>query len=333
MSSGDTIVLRGKIDAQQLRNRSFSNAVTIDAKSASFNGQLIISNVNNLKILGGTFGSSVATWQESGSVNIYGGSNINFVGPKVTGNGGSTARGLRFTDTVGASVENGIFTGLRLGVAMTNVTNGKLLNNTVNKATSDGFNIVGSHGVIASNNVCQGTTIFLGAHADCIQMWSLAGTPVQSDITIVGNSAYGNTQGFTSFDPARGGGLRINISDNRVETSMPQGIACYNCVDSIFSNNLLITMAGSRFRTTMNIIGGHDNTISGNTIRGQQFTGLLDEVETDAGFYPDYGPASYDRLISSVPEPRVWSQFIAGFAIIGGVTRRRRVPGRFRLAV
>ena len=43
---------------------------------------------------------------------------------------------------------------------------------------------------------------------------------------------------------------------NRVDTSLPQGIACYGCVDSIITDNVLTTLPGSRFRTYLRVIGG-----------------------------------------------------------------------------
>ena len=55
------------------------------------------------------------------------------------------------------------------------------------------------------------------------------------------------------------------MSRNRVETTMPQGVACYRCVDSIFTDNLMITAPGANHMTRMNIIGGSNNIIRGNT--------------------------------------------------------------------
>lgn len=360
VKAGDTIVLRGAVNAQLLRDRSFSKPVTINASGAVFNGKLVIQDVDNLRVVGVKMGSSKSNWQAGGSANVYGGSNISFINPVITADGSGRARGISFRDVNGVNVEGGTFTGLRMGVGMNSVTNATLTRNKINGATSDGFNIVSSHNVTATQNVCRGTNMSAGAHPDCMQLWSLEGSPAQSDIKLINNQAYGHTQGFTSFDPSRGGGLRIQMSDNRVETTMPQGVACYNCVDSIFTNNLLITAPGARFMTNMNIVGGSNNTIFGNTLGARPtqtafsamsaFDTAYDEmfaaetyedlVALEAGWdystdftsdwefsdldYAGLEAAKLGLAMAGVPEPGVWAQLIAGFALVGAATRRRR---------
>lgn len=53
---------------------------------------------------------------------------------------------------------------------------------------------------------------------------------------------------------------------NIVNTSFPQGIACYECYSSIFTDNVLTTLPGSSYRTSMNIVGGGHNIISNNVV-------------------------------------------------------------------
>lgn len=329
VSAGDTIILRGSISQTQLKNRSFSRAVTINASKAVFTGKLMIDDVQNLRIIGGTWGAANASWQGGGSAIVNRGSNIEFVRPTVIGNGSDNARGIRFTGTAGASVSGGSFTRLSQAVGVNGVTNSSFTSNRITNATSDGFNIVNSHFVTVSGNICSGTNPHAGAHPDCVQLWSLAGQPVQSDIRILNNKAYGATQGFTSFDAARGGGLRIEMSGNFANISYPQGIACYACVDSIFRDNRLVTAPGARYQTRMNIVGGYNNIIEGNIL------GLRPGANSFAYEYADlgmpYGEDSFasskfsedNFAIASVPEPMTWLQLITGFALIGVFTRRR----------
>ena len=105
-----------------------------------------------------------------------------------------------------------------------------------------------------------------GAHPDCIQIVERAGQPMQSDISLLNNEALAITQGFTSFDPSAASGIRISIIGNRVETSMPQGIACYGCFDSIITDNVLITLPGSKWRTFLRVPGGANNIVENNSI-------------------------------------------------------------------
>lgn len=311
-AAGDKIVLSGSFGLTVLDKRNFARALTIDATAATFNGTLSIRNVSGLSFIGGHFGSTTAPYQTFASVFVSNSSQINFTKPIVIGDAGGRGSGFGFYAVNDMTVTGGSFTGLKRAIGLHNVTNGVLSNNLIKKSTSEGFNIVSSHGVTASGNTCTGTTPFAGAHPDCIQLWSLAGEPVQSDIRLIGNKAYGATQGFTSFDPLRGGGLRITMSNNYANVLFPLGIACYACVDSVFTNNVMVTAPGARYRTRMAIVGGSNNIISGNVL----------------GAYPPPVPKVMARSLfavsaAAVPEPMIWAQLIAGFGIVGAIARRR----------
>lgn len=329
VSSGDTIILRGEIPKIQLKNRSFTSAVTINASKAVFTGKLMIDDVDNLRIVGGTFGSSTSSWQDGGMAAINNGSYIQFSRPKMIGNGLGASRGINFKNTASASVTNGNFTGLSVAVGVNGVSNSNFSNNRIVDSTSDGFNIVNSHFVTVSGNICSGTRPSAGAHPDCVQLWSLAGQPVQSDIRILNNKAYGATQGFTSFDSARGGGLRIEISNNLANVSYAQGVACYACVDSIFRDNRLITAPGAKHRTNLNIVGGRNNIVEGNTLglrpSGNTFTYDYLELEAFTGdsMFESSKIGDSPFAAASVPEPEAWLQLLTGFALIGFFSRKR----------
>lgn len=340
VQGGDRIIVTGSFAAMQLRDRSFATPITIDARHASFTDSVQLKDVSGVNFSYGRFGSATTPTRSYQAVLIGGGSNINFSHATFIGNG--DGMGLTFTNTDNINVSSSTFTSLRRGLAFTGVTNGVMTHNQFLKSSSDGAAIVDSHFVTASQNLCSGTSPAAGAHPDCIQLWSLAGHPVQSDITISDNTARGATQGFTSFDPNRGGGLRIDMLRNRVDTSYPQGIACYGCVDSLFADNVLTTLPGSRFRTSMNIVGGGNNVLRNNSIEayirrktpgsttGPTSDMVFDDLaETGGGFF-DTGasPLSAAELarfaVSGVPEPSVWLQLMAGMLAIGAVTRRRR---------
>ncbi len=321
-SAGDRIILRGAFGRTALQRRSFSKRVTIDASRAVFNGRLKIDDVHNLQIVGGTFGSKSAKWQGGGSAVVSRGSEIRFLRPTIIGNGKGTARGIFMRETDGASIMGGQFTGLRVAAVLSGTTDGLISNNRVLASTSDGFNIVNSHAVTVTRNSCTGGRPSPGAHPDCVQLWSLAGQPVQSDIRILDNRAVGATQGFTSFDPHRGGGLRIVMSGNFAETSHPQGIACYACVDSIFTGNTLRTAAGARFVTRMSIVGGGNNVIRDNDIGGRPPSGSrssFSDIALQQSGLDGFGVG----VQAAVPEPMTWVQLLIGFGLTGLLARRR----------
>ena len=227
------------------------------------------------------------------------------------------------------------FNGLQVAMVFGTVTHGIASHNAVTGAGSDGIDIANSHFVTAANNVCSGSVPTPGAHPDCIQLWSVTGNPLQSDITVKNNSATGATQGFTAFN-SMGGELRVQITGNSIDGSFPQGIACYSCVDSNISYNKLVTLPGAAHLTNLNIIGGSGNTVLGNIITpyaGPQVKTnvALASLELTDGDMANFGPPDLATLVgpmvagsaATVPEPASWMMLISGFFAIGLVRRRR----------
>lgn len=314
---GDTLRLVGAFGLTRLLNKSFNHVVTLDASRATFTNTLDISNVDNLKVSGGRWDVTAGSAYGKGIV-VYGGSNIWLDRDSITG--AADEHGVNFQGTSGATVTNGVFNGLRAGVVFGAVTNGTVSRNKIYGSASDGIDIADSHFVTANLNSCASGVPGPSAHPDCIQLWSIDGHPVQSDINITYNSASGPTQGFTSFS-AGGGGLRIQITHNTVMTSYPQGVACYECVDSIIAYNTLSTMIGAKYMTNLNVYGGSGNTVRGNVIKpyAHPSSGMPLSAGLEDGTFVDGGLSG-----ATVPEPSSWALLIVGFGVIG---LRRRAAG------
>ena len=336
--AGDTINLFGNFGKMGLTDRSFATPLIINARNARFKGTLDVSNVRGLAFTGGTFGSTTKTWQNAGTIRVEDSSNIVFTSLKMIGDGKGKARGITFRDSDNVGLYDSTFNGFRSAAGVNNVTQGRISGNRVTASTSDGFNIVNSHFITASNNICSGGKPSFGAHPDCIQLWSIYGEPVQSDIRLLNNKAYGHTQGFTSFDPARGGGLRIEMSGNYVSSTLPQGIACYACVDSRFTNNVLVSARGASYQTRLNVIGGSNNYISNNNIGPRPVVNRSIFADTDlemsgSAFEAFDSPVSRisdfagSEAMASVPEVATWAQMLFGFGLTGALLRRRQLAG------
>ena len=333
---GDTIRLSGSFGQTNMSNRTFATTLTIDARAATFTGTLSFNSVGNIRLIGGHYGSATDALQ---GIRVMTSDQVQISSPTVVGNH-QGSHGIDIASSTHVSVDGGSFTDLRAAVTFTRVTFGRLSGNKSLASSSDGFDIAGSHKITVTGNTCSGTAILAGNHPDCVQLWSLPGEPRNSDITISNNTAIGATQGFTSFDPDAGGGVRIAMTGNRVDTSYPQGIACYACDDSIFTGNILTTQPGSSFRTGINIVGGNRNTISGNSVQAYVRAGNSAALGSALGFGEtsalvdiaveplDQGEliplATGAALTGEVPEPGVWALLIAGFALTGAGMRRRR---------
>ena len=335
--SGDTLKLIGTFGATKLSNQNFSKLVTLDATKATFTGTLQLSNVTNVKLSGGIF-SLAGDGLYTKAALVNGGSNIWFDRTIFAGDAGEY--GVWFNGTSGAKVSGGQFTGLRSGIVFSSVTNGLATKNKITAAASDGIDIANSHEVVASYNSCSATNPGPGVHADCIQLWSIAGNPLQSDITVNRNTATGQTQGFTSFQNG-GGGLRIHITNNIVHTSYSQGIACYDCIDSDISNNHVSTIPGSAHKTNLSVLGGSNNTVMGNIV--DPFTPVQMPVGHSAalGNLSQY-PNGIDDSVSgsqlalfterdaTIPEPSTWAMLLIGFAATALAGRRHARSTRLR---
>lgn len=331
--AGDTLNLVGTFGNLSIANRHFASRVTIGAAYATFTGTVTFANDDNIYVGGGNFNITGAPAYTKAAV-VYGGRNITFNAPNVTGSAGG--EGIVFSGTTNASVGNGTFKGLQAAIVLGSVTNGTVGRNTIVGAVSDGIDIADSHGVTASYNSCSGGQPGAGVHPDCIQLWSVTGKALQSNVVVRNNSASGPTQGFTAFD-SMGGELRIQIINNRVDTSYSQGVACYSCVYSNISDNRLSTMPGSTYLTNLNIIGGAFNTVNGNVVTpytnrptGLNAVAFNAASATGEGETPDLaalvGTAPPFEGAAVVPEPSLWAMMLAGFAAVG--VARRRVGGR-----
>jgi hypothetical protein len=352
---GDVLVLQGTFNFTTLQNRTFSTRVTIDARGASFPQGITIRDSSNLTVLGGTFGNTVAPLASSRAMWLNRTNNVQISGGTFLGWGGSKAgQGIIVDASRNLVIRNSNFSGFRAGFSLYGTRNAVLDRNTFTKQTSDGINIVNSHSVRATNNHCFGFTPEANAHPDCIQLWSLAGQPMQTNISLIGNRAIGAMQGFASFDPSAASGRFLRFENNYVENSYPQGIACYGCFDSVFLGNTLIAMPGAPHKTSLNVIGGARNVIGSNTFIDNRFAtttlsalsasslsdlgaelsdtgsvwdprsfGIEDwQIAEAEAFARDGGFALGAN--SAVPEPAIWAQLMAGFGLVGLARRRRR---------
>lgn len=331
--AGDTIKASGTFGSVSLQNRAFTTRVTLDATNAVFTDTLTIQNVTGLNVLRGTFGSRTAAMRSTRTVIVTKSADIKFQTNTFIGNGliagADASHGLMVRNSTNVQVSAGNFSNFMTGLGVLSSTRVKVDSSKFTAMTSDGINIANSHFVTATANSCAGTMAYAGAHPDCIQLWSLLGQPVQSDIALIRNVANGATQGFASFNPSAGGGLRISMIGNIVATSFPQGLACYECVDSVFRDNILTTLPGARWQTRMNIIGGANNLIANNSIglMAAPLTSVASQaarsVSMSAGLAND---------VSAIPEPSEWFMLTIGFGLVGGFSRRSKLTLQRRSA-
>ncbi len=316
---GDTVVMTGQFYVMTTRDLSFSSPVFIDATAAVFHRTWTIRNVDNLSVTGGKFLFQPEDPSYLKAIQVFSGNNISFDRGTYKDRGKLGA--ISFTDTLGVNISNSTFTNMKNSIVLSRVTGGTIYNNKTVGTTVDAIDIAASHDIVVNHNSCINAIPTLNAHPDCIQIFSVAGLPISSNIEISDNLAFGDTQGFTKF--AFGGpATNISIVRNLVETTFPQGIACYDCHDSTISDNLLVTLAAADHKVSVNVVGGANNVVSNN---------VLDISQPEFPYRPAAGTIWHNagvipwNVTTSVPEPATWLSLTLGFAAMGGTMRRKRV--------
>ncbi len=320
---GDTIVAKGTFGVSYIKHHQWTSQVTLDATAATFTDTLAISDTRNLKIIGGNYGNAVTSLAYGKAIYVNGVDGLSINNATVVGNyltGGISVAASKNIDISGSSFKN-----VSLGVGFGGVTNGKLSKNTITGATKDGFDIADSHNVNVSFNSCTNGTPIVGAHPDCVQLWSVAGHSPLSDISVTDNYASGMTQGFNEFDHNQGGLIRGNISRNTVEGLMSQGLACYGCVDTVIADNRLVSLPGAEHVVNLVVSGG-----SGDTVRNNVLTGYDRKLALTTKFWTlaelTGGRVTAPQAAAgAVPEPSTWFTMLSGLLMSGIAMRRKAV--------
>ncbi len=336
---GDTLRISGNFTTPfVIRNRDFGN-VRVDARSATFQGGMALVNVQNLSITGGTYGRSdidLAAWH---TVRVESSSNISLRDGLFLGNGDQRGSGLQVVLSNQVTVRDSRFTGHGTGLGVRTSTNVLVTRNNIIGSTGDGINVIDSQRVVVSHNSCSAFVPGPGAHPDCIQLWSLAGRPLQSDIAVINNSAIGDMQAFVSFDPRTGSGNRLIFAGNYAAVTYTHGVSCTRCNDSIFIDNVLTNLPGARWGApSVRLTEGTGNLVANNqTFDVRQLAlqpGFVLPGPAWSNFVPSFAGLVGSRLDlvpwgaggvspAAVPEPANWLTMGLGFAMIGRMLRRR----------
>jgi len=340
-AAGDTIRLSGTFAGTTvLQNKSVTKTLTIDATKATFTGTLKLQSDNNISVFGGTYDSTGGATAYNKGIVVYRSSNVSFDKLAVVASGTDGETGISFEGVTNSRITNSTFTKVGVGVGVTGSSNITISGNKVVGATRDGYDVYNDHNVIVTNNSCSASKPQAGAHPDCVQLASTKGLPVESDIKVVDNIATGMTQGFTSFYGSATGSLRITISGNIINGLMSQGVACYGCVDSFITGNFLSAQPGAAHFVNLNVIGGSNTVVSGNTLGSltsamylptdyasayRALTGTTYAMRTvsfaSAGTELN-SDMSMANIAAVIPEPSEWALLLAGFGLIGWVSRR-----------
>jgi hypothetical protein len=341
---GDTLRLEGNFTTRlAIQNRDFGG-VTIDGSRAVLTQGMNLRNIQNVTFTGLNVGVAGQSMVNRFAINLDGGTHVSFAESVVNGIGGSAGTGLRVINSRYVTVRDSRFDGLLDGVTLISSPDSLITRNSFTAGGSDGVKVVDSHRIILSGNSCSGFTIQPNVHPDCIQFISRADKPVQSDIFVLNNSVIGNQQGFASFDPAGFSGTRFTFAGNYVAVNRPQGIACFGCTDSVFVDNVVVTLPDATWVSSIQVPGGQNNMFSNNLnidLRGiaaplesvlpsRIYSAIVPNIGGMVGSGHDSrewrvsSGVSVQSLAGPVPEPAGWLMLLFGFVMIGRMLRAQQ---------
>lgn len=345
---GDTIKLSGTFQSAVRINKRDFGGVSLDAIGATLREGMVLQGVQNLNIIGGTYGRKDADTREWATLGISNSANISVSGTTVLGNGNLRGAGIRVTSSEFITVRDNQLSGHLGSIMLRSSQNSLITRNTMVEASSDGIQIVDSNRVIVSSNNCSNFNRGPGAHPDCIQLWSVSGRPLQSDIFILNNSAIGDMQAYLSSDPKTGSGTRLTFAGNYAAVTYTHTVTCGNCTHSTFFDNVLANLPNAVRGPGTLKIGTRDlptsptNIIGSNPLfdlRGRtdgwmpaptwttfvpDIAGLVGSRWDDRsfGFRLDLGEAGVSS--AAVPEPASWLMLGLGFLAVGRQLRQRQ---------
>lgn len=345
LAPGDTLQMEGHFPNRvSFTNRDFAG-VRVDASRATLPEGMRLQNVQNIAFHGGTWGRTDAETIDWLAVRVTNSSHVSFEQVTVVGTPNNRGGGILTTQSQFVTIRDSLFMGHTTGVAMHGSSDILITGNDFRGNSSDGIQMVNSRRAILSENHCTDVIMFPGAHADCIQLWSTAGNPLQSDIYLLNNSAIGDMQGFASFDPKNGSGTRITFAGNLAAVTHVHALACYGCSDSLFVDNVLSSLPSSRWGVALSTPDGINNVLSNNQLfdlRGRPEAPLPNQIwsflePTIAGLVGSiHSSRSYNsRLVAAnfsmsgdepVPEPATWLLLMLGFALVGRQLRQQGRP-------
>ena len=242
---GDTVrLVAGKYGPVTIKSRAFDPPLTIDASSATVAG-VVIRDSSGISWTGGTLQGDPAAY-------------------------GTITYGLRATSSSNITVSGVHISDYRAGVVFGQVSGGAVTGNWLTRMWSDGIDLAASRGITVSRNACSEFAPAPEAHPDCIQLWSVAGSPPTGDITITANSAVGAMQGISLFDHVidgvdEGGFDRVSITGNTVLNTYGDGISVYSCRSCSVRNNSVNSLPNYLHRAQLYVTGGSVDQC-GNTV-------------------------------------------------------------------
>ena len=273
----------GNYGALNIRNRTFSNAITIrsaDPSRPAVFGRTQLGTVSGVNFSGVTFANplSGATPLWTPAVQLYSSARINFSGVTVRGsmdgNAANDGHGIGVRGSTGISISNSTFTQLNRAITL-NTSQGILVSgNTVSNVRSEGVNLAQVQNVRIIGNSFSNFHPVNGDHPDAIQAWTTGTNRPSANIIISGNlivgSAGGRMQGIFITDQTGNPALRyqgVVVTNNTLVGTSWHGITLGHADGVAITGNNVITMPDPKIDRSWIRVADATGIVNGNTAR------------------------------------------------------------------
>ncbi|MEK6555397.1 MAG: RICIN domain-containing protein [Bdellovibrionota bacterium] len=252
---GESFVLKDGSYSIHLSNKLYSSLVTVSgSRNAKFGSWNKITGVKNLMFSGVSFNHSSAATDNDVLVNPDKVENLVFKNVAFNGtNGNGTGVYVKsYQSAKGITISGGSASYMLNGHMFSNVSNLLIEGHDFHHLSSDGVQMASVSGVVLRNNEFHDGQTRSGAHPDCIQFVTHAGT--SENALIENNICSGPTQGFNSF-----GTYAVNnviIRNNIFHIAYTNNVMLVNCTGEVSGNQLFSDKVASGNIPLIRISGG-----------------------------------------------------------------------------
>jgi hypothetical protein len=129
----------------------------------------------------------------------------------------------------------------------------------------DGIDIAGSVNINIHDGACEGNVVTPGLHPDCVQAWSLAGSPI-THLIVQNMIAVGSTQGFDLWDNVAMGATGVQDLSNHAAVTSWNCVGAINVARLVVSGNDCHTLPKGDGPPNLNIQSDPGNVLTNNSV-------------------------------------------------------------------
>jgi len=272
IADGSVLKLRGEFPRLLLTGKVWADGIVLDCAEATLRDWKL-TRVEGVRFQGGTF----TTTGMGKAMNLLESRRVSFAAPAFLGPEHiapgevyvpPTGYGLWATDCEDVSVEDGKFSGFRMGLVFGRVVRFGVVRNDFSRMSGDGGDFTNCQDGLVAENSVSGLQRFDATHPDGFQFISKAGAPRCARIVVLDNLMIVQGQGIYFGDNYKDqlGHQDIAITGNVIRSAYSNAIAAARTDGVTVTDNRVSTLALAPHRASINLPDCTDVVRAGNTV-------------------------------------------------------------------